>query len=420
MTAKNATIQLEFGDVTEKKIKTPNDFVSHMIEHIAWRLGYKIELEWNNEDWRALGKALGEKIKEFEPRQQEAAAVGMIDDGSAEVSVQLGESGLEISAAPGVDKDWFLNSRCEQVSSGEPLTDMLEGLSEGIKAKIAINIGNLEDPHHTWEGIYRSVGIALGKIYTPTELVNETRQKMAVDKEIEDNCSAGELSILARGTNYAEVRRGTAETGVTVGVDFTGEKPQVCNIEVADSIGKQTKNVPQLLEVLAQEMGVTLQVDFKAKALSSSHVVLEDIGLVTGRALLEVLQERMTKYGMNGAGSNCQTPADLTEKSVTAAISIEGRKTWSFIAYDGDQVKLKKEFLIGQNVLGIYSEDLDDFIDGLTGGLTASVMIHVKDYSDPEQAWIETFKALGQALRETYVANPYRKGVPAGVKATLA
>ncbi|MBU1177636.1 hypothetical protein KJ903_00280 [Patescibacteria group bacterium] len=413
-------INLEFGDVTDKKIKTPNDFVSHMVEHIAWRLGCKIELEWDNEDWRALGRALGEKIKEFEPKQQEAAAMGMIDDGSAEVSVQLGESSLEISSASGVDKDWFLSSRCEQVTSGQPLTDILEGLSEGVEAKIVINIGNLEDPHHTWEGIYRSVGIALSKIYTPNELVDKTRQKIATSREVEENCSESEISILARGVNYAEVRRGTAETGVTVGVDFTGEKPQTCSIDVAESIEKQTTNVPKLLEMLAQEMGVTMQVDFKAKALSSSHVVLEDIGLVTGRTLLEILQKRMADYGMNGAGSNCQTPDDLGEKSVTAAVSVEGRKFWRFISGDGDFAKLKKEFLVGQDVLGAYSEDLDDFIDGLAGGLSASLMIHVKDYSDPEQAWIETFQALGGALKEAYIANPYRKGVPAGVKATLA
>ena len=52
-------IKLAFGNVTSKRIKTSNDFVSHMIEHIAWRLGCSIDLEWESEDWESLGRALG-------------------------------------------------------------------------------------------------------------------------------------------------------------------------------------------------------------------------------------------------------------------------------------------------------------------------------------------------------------------------
>ncbi|MGZ9187285.1 MAG: HAD family hydrolase, partial [Candidatus Binatia bacterium] len=35
-------IDLQFSDVLVKRIVTPNEFVSHMIEHIAWRLGVAI------------------------------------------------------------------------------------------------------------------------------------------------------------------------------------------------------------------------------------------------------------------------------------------------------------------------------------------------------------------------------------------
>jgi hypothetical protein len=96
--------KLAFGDVQSKRIKTPNDFISHMVEHIAWRLGCSIDLQWPNEDWRSLGSTLGAQIRSFTPRCQSAAALGMIDDGSAEVLINLGKnSGLDISAGANID-----------------------------------------------------------------------------------------------------------------------------------------------------------------------------------------------------------------------------------------------------------------------------------------------------------------------------
>ena len=64
--------------------------------------------------------------------------------------------------------------------------------------------------------------------------------------------------------------------------------------------------------------------------------------------------------------------------------------------------------------------DRDDFVDGLAGGMSSSIMIHVQNYESAEKAWIETFRALGAALKESLEYNPYRKGLPPGVKATLA
>ena len=84
-------IKLQFGDVREKNIFTKNDFISHMIEQIAWRLGISITVAWNDEDYFALGECLGNEIKKFQPKQQFGVALGMIDDGSAEIKIELGK-----------------------------------------------------------------------------------------------------------------------------------------------------------------------------------------------------------------------------------------------------------------------------------------------------------------------------------------
>ncbi|MEK7097721.1 MAG: hypothetical protein AAB906_02645 [Patescibacteria group bacterium] len=74
------SVTLQFGDVREKSISTNNDFISHMIEHIAWRLGTKIRVEWDNDDYFALGQCLGNEIRKFKIKQKFGVALGMIDD----------------------------------------------------------------------------------------------------------------------------------------------------------------------------------------------------------------------------------------------------------------------------------------------------------------------------------------------------
>lgn len=419
--AMESVIKIAFGDVRKKKIRTTNHFVSHMIEHIAWRMGLMIEMEWYTDSWYQLGFALGKEIKMFTPRLPDAAALGMIDDGSAAVGITLnGRAAVSFSAVGGVDCDWFLRLRCEQVNSGQPLVDLVKGLSSGLEAEITIEIWSVEDSHHTWEGIYRGIGIALGKIYTPEP---ETTLFAALidDREVIQNESSGEIVVREKGMHSAKVQRGTAETGVVVGVDFGLPGQCIVECEVDSSILDSIKDAQRILGIFAVALQAGLFVDFKATTLSSSHVVMEDIGLVAGRALLEIMKLRMENYGLQGAGSTLNRVSDMQCQNLRVGVSTEGRKFWRFIPADGDYNRFRKAFLIGSTVFsGLRSEDLDDFLDGLAGGLGGSIMVHVKDYSDVEKTWSEVFEALGQAISQSFQLNPYRRGVPPGVKATLA
>jgi len=91
----------------------------------------------------------------------------MIDDGCAEVFVSLSTKGLKLSSVKSINLVWLLSTRCEQLDSGKPLVDLLKGLAAGLQAQIQVNICSFEDPHHTWEAVFRGVGIALSKIFTP-------------------------------------------------------------------------------------------------------------------------------------------------------------------------------------------------------------------------------------------------------------
>lgn len=409
-------IVLNFGQVTKKRVVTPNDFVSHMIEHIAWRLGCEIDLVWNSNEWKVLGYGIGNKISRFESVQAKGAALGMIDDGSAEVFIDLSAaSGLQLESVAGIDLDWFLSLRCEQLSSGTPLVEMLQGMTEGLNGLVTVRVCSLEDPHHTWEGIFRAIGIALNRIFPGK--TDDTR--LIVSPAPEENVISGDVSIMARSVDLCKVMRKTAESQVTLVVDFSKKTPFKCRFIVSDTI--RVQNFCELIHLFSKAAGCTIDVDFNATVLSSSHVAFEDTALVLGRALKEILVLRMLTHGVNGAGSSIENAQDFFSQPIRVGVSVEGRKIWKMIPFDGNFALLQKTFIIGWNVSGdLFSEDLDDFIDGLSGGLGCSIVIHFKENKDPDTGWKMIFQHLGIAIKTAFEVNPYRKGVPPGVKATLA
>jgi len=152
-----------------------------------------------------------------------------------------------------------------------------------------------------------------------------------------------------------------------------------------------------------------------------SHVVTEDTGLALGRALRGIAVERMEHIGIHGAGSNISSAHDVVDKPIRVGVSMEGRKFWKYVPFDQTYVDFRRSFLVGHTLPnGLFSEDLDDFVDGFAGGLHASVMVHIARAIDPVHGWPLLFRALGEATAELLSPNPARRGLIAGVKATLA
>ena len=413
------TLLLAFGNVQSKRIKTLNDFISHMVEHIAWRLGCSIDLQWPNEDWRSLGSLLGTRIRSFTPHHKSAVTLGMIDDGSAEVLIEIDKNDiLNISSGANIDLEWFLSLRCEQLSCGRDLVDLLTGLAQGLSARISVKVCSFEDQHHTWEGIFRAVGTALSKIFTPVVPPGE------FSSSIETDIDCGDIIIPSRSSCLAQIKRQTAESELSVWVDFKKKQPIVFQYK-GTPIGHYhgtaaLAGLRELLQMVAEAAGFSLAADFTSKVLTSSHVLLEDTGMVIGKALREILVKRMMELGINGAGSSLQNPLDFGSQEISVGVSVEGRKVLRFVPLDMPQADVRQHLIIGHTIMGgLYSEDLDDFLDGLTWGLGCSLVIHIKELPPAEDAWPMIFKYLGVALGEVFEINPYRKGVPPGVKANL-
>jgi imidazoleglycerol phosphate dehydratase HisB len=386
-------------------------------------MGCAIQLEWHDETWTDLGISLGRHIATFKRYGDSASAMGMLDDGSAEALVASEPNGrLRIHSAVGVDLNWFLSLRCEQLSSGDPLVELLSGLAEGLEVDVTVVVCNLEDPHHTWEGVFRAVGTCLGRMYTPpADALTTSTPTMKKDRPLEH----GEIAVLKRSRLGAEIRRGTAESGIVACVDFdktSTSEFRYIGPPIAHYAGTGAlDSFARLLKATSETAGFSSRLTFTAKALSSSHVLLEDCGMALGRALREVLIERMMERGVQGGGDSLGTAEDFRSRKIRVALSVEGRKFWRFVPLDMAPKELQRRLIIGQTVLGgLYSEDLDDFLDGFSWGLGCSIMIHIKDLPPADEAWRLIFNDLGLALKSVFGENPYRRGVPPGVKANLA
>lgn len=411
-------VTMQRGHVTRKHITTPNEFVSHMVEHIAWRLGAEILLEWPDDDWHRLGMALGQQAAELGLADEEAVALGMIDDGSAEVRIGTPGPGARgrVHGVPNLDLEWFLGCRCEQLTTGRPLVELLDGLAHGLGRPVDVTVWSVEDPHHAWEGVYRSLGIALSRLLPAID--QATEPSTAIPKVAPATASGGALTVLERGPRRAVIERSTAESRVAITVDFDGEPGARCRFEVPPRL--PVRGLAPLVDTLARSAGLAVDVLFESLVLSSSHVVAEDVGLVLGRALQEILVQRMEQLGVQGAGSSLRRVEDLDRRAVRVGISVEGRKIWKLIPAAVPFDILRRRFVVGQTVAGdLYSEDLDDFIDGLSGGLAASILVHCAELPPADAGWRQVFEGLGEALAEVLAPNPHRRGVPPGVKATL-
>jgi HAD superfamily hydrolase (TIGR01509 family) len=397
-------IELKPGDVRRKTLDTPNEFVSHMLEHVAWRLGCEAEIRWHCDDWRWLGRGVGAAIAPLLDGPETAQALGMIDDGSAEVTVtRSGDPGAELTGA-GVDVDWFTSLRVEQLHDGRPLLDLLQGLAEGAGTSVTVAVTSLEDPHHTWEAVWRGVGVALRGL-------SRTLAEAAV--ELEPAAPAGGIEVLESGADSATVRRTTSESVCEVAVSLV-DKTFSCRIETSDSVNSQ--GLADLVHVFAARAGLGMKIDFAATRLSSSHVAAEDVGMTIGAALKALAGERMAAIGIEGAGSNLNGGP----QPIRVGISFEGRKFVRFQPVGWSQDELRR-LLIGQTLAnGLFSEDLDDFVDGFAGGMGCSVIVHWEQITDPDEAWRLIFGGLGAAVAQLLATNRSRRGVIAGVKGTLA
>jgi len=412
--------------LTNKRLETPNEFVSHMLEHIAWRTGCEIAIDWPSDDWDGLGHATGAQLAALlDGQASRSRALGLIDDGSCEVTLERSQTDagavvLVGGGEGGVDPQRFTALRVEQLATGRPLVRLLEGLMRACGLRATITVASLEDPHHTWEAIFRGVGIALRSLSRTLTDHADGRGGTGGAGDRDDGRAPGQfgLTVDAASPESVRVTRTTAESVCLADVSVSCVGSAALRLTLTTSDAVRCGGLVGLVAQLGAAAGLTGTIDFSARALSSSHVVAEDVGMTLGAALKELGTERMNAFGIEGAGSS--VTADAQQPPIRVGVSFEGRKFLQLVPLGWTREELREQLIGGTLVSGLFTEDLDDFLDGFVGGMGASVVVHWEPVDDLDAAWSLIFTALGTALGALLAPNHAKRALIAGVKATLA
>ena len=174
-TESEMTVKLDFSPVKpdyREKINTPIPFLNHMIEHIAWRGGFNIEVSVKLDKFvlthvicEDLGIAMGKAVAEYIARNKENGvtgfgdAVGIIDEAKAQTALSFESRAyfnLDYHGCRPADKVEGMDS--------EDLETFLEGFVQGAMCTMHIDLERGHNGHHIWEAIYRSFGSALNRV----------------------------------------------------------------------------------------------------------------------------------------------------------------------------------------------------------------------------------------------------------------
>ena len=215
----------------------------------------------------------------------------------------------------------------------------------------------------------------------------------------ESKTPLGGVQVEVEGPGRVAVRRETRESLAEVRVDDGARRD--CTVETGLNF------FDHMLETIAWNACLNLEVRFSHKRYRLTHVITEDVGLTLGRALGRLLQER-TPQGLNGAGSGIM---GIDEAIAMALISFEGRANAYYdLTTPGGQRERVEDML---------AADLVAFFDGLAQGARATIHLRSLQGVDPHHVWESVFRAFGVALRNALARNEWRAGLTAGIKGTL-
>jgi imidazoleglycerol-phosphate dehydratase len=192
----------------------------------------------------------------------------------------------------------------------------------------------------------------------------------------------------------AEVRRTTAETGITVRLDLDGTGARDCRTGVGF--------FDHMLDQLARHALIDLAVEAEGDLHIDDHHTVEDVGIAIGRALAEALGD---KRGIRRYGA-CLLPMD--EARVEAALDLSGRP---FLVWDVPFTSPR---------IGTFDTELvREFFTALA--MNAGMTLHVTRHAGANSHHVaeSAFKAVARALREAVEIDPRGGGAVPSTKGSL-
>lgn len=207
------------------------------------------------------------------------------------------------------------------------------------------------------------------------------------------------VTINKVSTKKVSLTRQTLESRIDAVVEDA--KRRECKIQTGN------KFFNHMLTGIASRACLNFDISYKSTSVEPlDHVIVEDTGLTLGRAIREMLDARRDQ-GVNERGS--YTVA-FDEALVTVTLAFDGR---AYTFFRGKVPALQQE-----QVEDILATNLHQFFEGFAQGSGCVVQTQFIAGDDGHHTWEATFKAFGEALRESLEPCPYRAGTTVGLKGT--
>jgi imidazoleglycerol-phosphate dehydratase len=186
-------------------------------------------------------------------------------------------------------------------------------------------------------------------------------------------------------------------------------------VEVTVSFGARDDSVSSdtgidffnhMLEMIAWYGGFNLQASYRTKRFRLTHVITEDVGVVSGHAIRQILERRIP----SGVASDGGGFGGIDDALAFSYVVLEGRANHFF--------ELPESLLTGE-VEDAHNTDMAQFFEGFAQGCRGTLHLRLIAGGDPHHRWEACFRAFAKALRAALAPDPWRAGATAGVKGTL-
>lgn len=212
-------------------------------------------------------------------------------------------------------------------------------------------------------------------------------------------------SIQKSTPSEVTIQRTTAESDIKVTIEGSWKGVQVAPRPCKWDTGIAFLN--HMLQLIGRRASLNIDAQFQCvlKSTFAAHVVWEDIGMVMGACVNELLTQRRAD-GVEGAGGGT---ACIDEALSSCYLSFEGRSN-CFITM-ADSPAAGREL-----VEDAKTQDLRQFFEGFAQGGRCTVHLNLGAADDTHHLWESAFRAFGETLRAVLQQNEWRKGVIVGVK----
>lgn len=207
------------------------------------------------------------------------------------------------------------------------------------------------------------------------------------------------ISITNSSEKAVELTRTTLESKINVRIE-EGRRRK-------NKIQTGNRFFNHMLEGISSRACLNIDLSYKpTQAEALDHAMVEDSALALGRAVRELMDKKQNK----GVMQRGTYTVAFDEALISTTLAFDGR-SYCYIRGEVPGVELEQ-------VEDILAANLKQFFEGFSQGAGCVVQIQFLSGNDSHHTWEATFKAFGEALRESLLPCPYRAGTTIGLKGT--